>query len=87
MLIWNLENDTIAYIDFSNGEIHFPKTSGIEPSSGQNKFKDQVVTRLTLIMNIFLILLTITERAPVQAKRSRSDLSLLGRERPQATGL
>ena len=45
MLIWNLENDTLANIDFSNGVIHTPTgDSELERSNGQKNtvFKDQV---------------------------------------------
>ena len=44
-LSWNLENDTLAYIDFSNGVTHTPTgESELERSDGQKDtvFKDQV---------------------------------------------
>ena len=50
MLIWNLENDTLAYIDFSNGVIQTPTgESGLESSNRQKDtvFKDQVYVQNT----------------------------------------
>ena len=51
VLIWNLENDTLGYIDLSNGAIHSPKVELRERNDSERNtvhkesvFKDQVIS-------------------------------------------